>query len=371
MKQFKLIVSLLLSIVLVIGCADPKILERVGIVTLIGYDAGEEDKVTVTSVVRQVNPDYQSTVNTHTETEATGEKTRLKVNLESSKKIVAGQMRVVLFGEDIAKEGLDEMLHALIMNSEISTSIYVAVVEDSAQTLIEGQYKNVTDIGQHIYGIIEHNIEQQNAVSSTLHEVVRDFYSPLRDPLIPIVKKNGENIEISGTALFHKGAMVGEFPIEDTLYLMMVRGKFRHGTLELELPSEGLSAKDDLETIPISIDSIKSYRQMKLVDPAVPEFDLKVIVQCRLLEIHSSISTADRTIVEKLEKGINKILESEISRIVNKSIELHSDHFGFGEKYRADTRNAKLTEEEWHEIYKNLKVNVKVQSTIVRDGVFE
>lgn len=371
MKQFKFIVVLLLSISLVIGCADQKILERIGIVTLIGYDFAQEDKITTTAAIRQVNPDYQSTVEIHSETEATSKGARLKINLETSKKIMAGQMRVVLFGEELAKEGLDEMIHTLIMNSEVSNGIYIAIVEEEAKSLIESEYKTVTDIGQHIYGIIEHNTQQQQAISSTLHEVVRDYYNPLRDPIIPILKKNGDNIEITGTALFHKGTMVGKYSADDTLYIMMARGKFRFGNLELELPKGGLSTKDDLDVIPVSIDSIRSVRHMKLVDPNTPEFDLKIVVQCRLLEIHSSVSTADRKVIEKLEKSINKKLESEISRIIDKSIELHADHFGFGEKYRAETRNSKLTEEEWHEKFKDLKVNVKVQTTIVRDGVFE
>lgn len=208
--------------------------------------------MTATSVIRQVNQEFESTVETHSETEETSKGTRQKINLETSKKVMAGQLRVVLFGEDFAKEGLNESLHTLIMKSEVSNSIFLAVTEGKAQPLIETKYQNITDLGQHIFGLIDHNVKQQHIISSTLHEVVRDFYNPLRDLTLPIIEKKDQTIEVSGVAFFHKGKMQGKLPSGDILYIMMARGKFRFGTLELELPTNGLSPNEHHEeTIPI------------------------------------------------------------------------------------------------------------------------
>lgn len=371
MKQYKFLIPMLFSIVVLIGCADQKILERIALVTLLGYDLGDEDKITATSVIRQVNPEFQSTVETHSDTEATSKGTRQQINLETSKKVMAGQMRVVLFGEDFSEKGLHETLHTLIMNSEVSNSIYLAVVEGRAQPLIETKYPNITDVGQHIFGLIDHNIKQQHVISSTLHEVVRDFYNPLRDLTLPILKQEGKQIVISGTAFFHKGKMQGKLPSKDTLYLMMARGKFRFGTLQLELPSDGLSSKDNMDTVPIALDSINSVREIKLVDPKIPEYDLNIVIQCRILEIHSTVSTGDPKAITKIEKAISKKLEGEVERIIKASIEMDANVFGFGEKYKTGTRNSNLTEDEWHEKYHNLKVNVNVKTSIIRNGVFE
>jgi len=64
-------------------------------------------------------------------------------------------------------------------------------------------------------------------------------------------------------------------------------------------------------------------------------------------------------------------MSKEITRIIAHSQEVESDIFGFGEKYRSIVRHSNLTKDKWHEMYKNMKVNVKVKFVILRDGVFE
>ena len=53
------------------------------------------------------------------------------------------------------------------------------------------------------------------------------------------------------------------------------------------------------------------------------------------------------------------------------SQEIDSDIFGFGEYYKSSVRHAKLTEEKWHALYKDMKVNVDINVTLLRDGIFE
>ena len=110
---------------------------------------------------------------------------------------------------------------------------------------------------------------------------------------------------------------------------------------------------------------------MKLVNPKTPEFDLHLTVQARLLEIKPSINVGKSKIWKRLEKAIAKKLSSEISRIIAYCQKIDSDVFGYGEIYRSSVRHSELTEEKWHELYKEMKVNVHVDFTLLRSGVFE
>lgn len=372
MKSLKLTLLLLVFFTALVACAEQKILERVSLVTLIGYDLGEEDQLTATSIIRQINPELESKVETHSETGITSKGIRVKTDLRTSKRIVSGQLRVVLIGEELAKKGLNEALHTLTMNSEISSSIYLAIVEGDAKPLIEYKYENIKDIGQYIFQLIDHNVQQHHAVSSTLHETDRDNLSPLHDFALPMVKREGEVIKISSVAFFKEGKMVGDLPADDAFYIMMIRDNLKTGTLQLALHGSPLkSAENNQDILQVAIDSIQTKQTQNLVDKTVPEFDLTIDMECRLLEIDSSVKTGDPKSLEELEKEISKELESQLSRIINYSQEINSDIFGFGEHYKIEVRNTTIDAEKWHEMYPNMKVNVTVNTKILRSGVFE
>lgn len=369
-KGILLIILLLVSCMLIMGCAESKILERIGLVTLIGYDL-EDDKPSATSVIRQINPEFESKVEIQSESEATSKGSRTKVDMKTAKKIAAGQLRVVLFGEELAKKGIEHPLHTLMMNNEVSTSIYLAVVKGTTKSLLDYQYPDITDVGQHIYNLLDHNVKQQQSISSISHEIARDNYSQVRNFALPVLRKKGDFIQIDGVAFFNRGKMVGNLPAGDIFYIMMMQNNFDNGTLELDLDGESIDTNFKEENINIAIDSIKSSRKIKVINPESDEFDLDIKMECRLLENPATIPTNDPKVLEKIEKAMNKKIESEVSRVLKYSKEVNSDIYGFGEQYRAQVRDAKLTEEKWSEKYQKMKVNINVDVKIIRNGVFE
>lgn len=357
---------------ILVGCTEQQILERTSLTTLVGYDLAEDDQITATAAIRQINPDLESNVEIQSATEKTNRGALSKIELRTSKKIRSGQLRVVLFSEELAKAGIADSIHAFKMNPEISNGIYLAVVEGNSNSLIENNYKNITDIGQHLFQLIEHNIDQNHVLSSTLHETNRENLSKLGDYSLPVLKKLKEYVEISGTAFFKEDKMVGSLPAEDNIYIKMIRDNLQAGSLELALPTTTfeLTSDDSPEVIKIALDSIKSKRKNKLVDKTVPEFDLTIELESRLLEVPSGLRIEDIESSQNLEKEINKKIESEINRIIQYSQEINSDIFRFGERYKAQVRKANIDLEKWHEMYPQMKVNVKVNTQIVRDGVF-
>lgn len=356
-----------------VGCAEKKILERISIVTLVGYESTDDDKLTATAVIRQINPDLESKIELQSATASTSKGARAKIDLKTSKRIGSGQLRVVLFGEELAKYGINDNIHILKMNSEISNATYLATVEGDLKGLLEYKYENISDFGQHIYQLIQDNVDHQNIISSTLHEVNRDKLSFLGNYSMPTLKREEDYIKISGIAFFNEGKIVGNLPAEEAIYILMVKGKTHNGTLELEIPITTLekSPFDSSVGLPIAIDSINSKRKIKLVNPEVPELNLTIKIECRLLEVNSDVSMDNPSIIHKLEKAINKKIESEIKRIIDYSHEIETDIFQFGEYYKAQNRHTDIDKEKWNEMYPEMKVNVIIDTTIVRDGVFQ
>lgn len=93
MKNFCCFLLLLFLFIGLVGCAETKLLERVGLVTLIGYDLGKEEGVETTAVVRQVSTELESKVAVITAENETSQGTRSKINRRAAEKIMSGQLR--------------------------------------------------------------------------------------------------------------------------------------------------------------------------------------------------------------------------------------------------------------------------------------
>lgn len=374
MRKFNIYFILLFLVGILTGCAETNILDRVGLTTLVGYDVGTEEKIATTAVIREVNPEFQSNVEIVSTENNTSKGSRMKSNRKLSKKITVGQMRVVLFGEELAKDNLHYYIDTHLENASVSNSLYMAVVEGKTTPLLEYEYKNIDDIGQHIFRLLEQNIKQEYMISATLHEIAHDYYSVGKDFAMPIIKRDEEFVEISGIAIFKGGKMVSTLPVKDSFYIKLVRDSFKSGLFETILKDEDIPTdilKNPPEQIPVAFDAINSKRELKLVDASTPEFDLNLKIKARLLEVYPDVNLGDPKVVAKLEKAVSKNLSREISRIIAQCQDVDSDIFGFGEKYRSSVRNSKLTKEKWHKLYKNMKVNVNVDFVILRNGVFE
>ncbi|KGR82173.1 Ger(x)C family spore germination protein [Lysinibacillus odysseyi] len=373
MKKRKSWLLILSFLVILAGCAEQKILERLSLTTLIGYDFGDDDEVNSTVIVRQINPEFQSNVVTISAHAKTSKGTREEIGLQASKKVASGQLRVVLFGEELAEAGIGQYLYNLLMNPEISNGAYLSIVEEKAKDFLEYQYQNIPDISQHVFNLLKHNIEQEKSTSSTLHETARDYYSPNHELVLPIIKRKEEVIEMSGIAFFKKDVMVGRLPAEDIFYVKMIRDDYDKGTFELALDGENLTSvsKGDLpEEVPIALDAINSKHKISLADKTTPEFDLTIKLNVRLTEIDQAVQIEKKEALQLLEKEISKKIEKELSRIISYTQDINSDIFGFREYYDNHVRNAATDGEDRETMYPSVKVNVHVTSKIIRDGVF-
>ncbi|KGR78834.1 Ger(x)C family spore germination protein [Ureibacillus manganicus] len=358
---------------LLFGCADPKILERISLAVLIGYDVESADKVTATVALRSVNQELQSIVSIASQTDETSKGTRIKASLDSTKKIVAGQARVILLGSKLAEAGITQALHTTKMNSEMSSGLYFAIVDGEAGPLIERKYENISDIGQHIFYLLEHNIEEQYTVSSTLHETVRDSYSPFIDLALPLIVQDEDDVHISGLAIFNGDKMVGKLVGNEPFYVVLVKEKYNAGSIQVIIPGAPLKklSNDIPDQLAIAIDSIFSNRKVKLVNKDTPEFELDIKVEGRVLEIHSSITTEDFNVMEILEKEVEKEFKKEIDKIIKKTQELNSDILGFGEVYKANVGTKNVDKKKWKELYPKIKVNANITVELLRNGVFD
>jgi spore germination protein len=371
-KVNKLLIALL--VLFLSGCAEEKTLEKMGLITTVGYDLTEDMQILATMVLLQIDPEAQQSSLILSAKSATSKGARNEADLKSPKKLQSGQLRVALFSEEVVRTGLINLADTLARDPSISDLTYLAVVEGSTNKLLNQKNEQFSDISQLIYKELDQNIKGEKIPSSTLQEVLHDFYAPGIDPIMPTIKNVNGLVKITGMALIKDDKMVGKINAKEAFYLKLINDRYKAGAIELEVDKEGFDLPESTEgpvKLAVVLDTIHSKSDMNLISKENLHFDLKITLKTRLLEINQALDLKNPESVKQLETKLGEKITSDIDSLIKKARDLGADPFGFGEIYRKSVRQANLTSDKWHAMYPESKADVKIEFEILRTGVVE
>ncbi|KRF44109.1 Ger(x)C family spore germination protein [Paenibacillus sp. Soil787] len=366
--------SLLLStVVLFSGCVKPYILENLALGIIVGFDSLEKERILTTTVLHKIDPSAREKTQVVASTAYTGKGTRISSNRELSKYLVGGQVRVVMYGKKLASKGIIDLADTLSRDPTLGDMIYLCVSDDEASHILTHRYREISNIGMYLFENLRQNSEREELPSPTLQDFLRDYYSEGKDPVVPLLKRKGNEIYIKGLALFHDDLMVHEASPRQGFLLKVMLNQKRMGFFELIADAEPLAKymKHPDKEVKIVFTTVKSSSKIKLLDSKVPEFMLSVSLHGDLQEISAPYSFDKPGSVPALEKGIEKKLKKEIETFIASLQSNESDAVGFGEVYRSHIRDSKLTKAKWHPMFREAKINVRVNFTLRHTGAIE
>lgn len=364
-----------LSFLLLCGCAEPKILDQLGLITTAGYDLGKNGSVLGTYVELKIDPKTPKDV-VIVESEALSIRGIVtNANKKTSKRLTSGQLRVIIYGEDWLKQGKKRVATTLTSDPSISDMTYLAMTDGRARDLLHLKNEQIPDIGLHIFRFMEKSTKAKTIPSSTMQEVLHTHHTVGKEPVMPIISKNGkEGILFSGVAIFKGAKPVGKINTEQSFYLVLINENYKSGSKDVVIESDSPKLKGGNggrhKTV-AALDSIKSSSDIKLKNRNQPEFDLELKISARLLEITSEIDIGNPQNMKLIEKEIEKSMKKDIEKLISFCQSKNSDVFGLGDTYRSSVRHSNLTDEKWYKMYKNAKVNVKIDLSILRTGLNE
>lgn len=367
-------IMIAILVILLSGCAEEKTLEKMGLLTTVGYDLTEDKQILATMVLLQIDPEAPQSSVILTAKSATSKGARNEADLKSPKRLQSGQLRVALFSEEVVRTGLINLADTLARDPSISDLTYLAVVEGSTNKLLNQKSEQFSDISQLIYKELDQNIKGEKIPSSTLQEVLHDFYAPGIDPIMPTLKSDNGIVKITGMALIKNDKMVGKINAKEAFYLKLVNDRYEAGAIELEIDKKDFDLPESTESpvkLAVVLDTIHSKSDINLISKENLQFELNVKLQARLLEVNQALDLKNPKELLLLETKLKEKITSDIEKLVKKAREAGADPFGFGEIYRKSVRQANLTTEKWHGMYPESKVEVKIEFEIMRTGVVE
>ncbi|UQX56124.1 hypothetical protein M5V91_11110 [Cytobacillus pseudoceanisediminis] len=186
MKSFILIcLSMLLS-----GCVEKEIIDEINFEAGVGFDLAEDEENTYrgTVVFQEFEPDKSVINRTFSANGLLRQDMRLDVSKQSSEPLVTGGLQLAIFGPEISKKGIYDIVDSFHRDASIGARVFVATADGKSEDLLKGEY-GTRGNATYIYNLIQHNIDHRDIPLTNLHIFSRDYYQKGKDPFLPRLKK--------------------------------------------------------------------------------------------------------------------------------------------------------------------------------------
>lgn len=237
MPRLICLLTLFIYNIFLTGCWDAREVNNMVYPVIIGIDktaSPEEqkaEKYLYTYSLPVLSQETQEPRTLHTLSTYSMQESLASLQAQVHREINLGQISVIAFGEDLAREGVQANLTFFERTVQIrGDTILVISEEKPAKELLNHQ---VPDIGVGIYLVdLFRFASTQNFIpATTLNDFLIDTSEKVSNTIIPTVKTSGKQLYLSGLAVFKKDRMVGKLNRTEGRLLTIVRNEAVQGVI--------------------------------------------------------------------------------------------------------------------------------------------
>jgi len=291
-----------------------------------------------------------------------------QVTHKTGNRLFVSHNQAVIFGNDIASEGLQKYIDFFLRAHEMRPTTLILVAEDKASDIMNAKPEterlpamNITKLVKS-YGFTSYfyKVNMKDFTSCTM--------SATTSPVAPLVSIFGDmenkDVYISGMAVFKNDKMIGKLSQEESRGVLWALGKVKSGVVLVSSP-------DKQGNVALEILEAKSKVTPEINDGKIV-VHIKIKVESSLSEQTTTENLADISTFEKIQKAQDEVIRQEIMASFNKSKELNADVFGFGEMVHKKYKNEwKVLKDNWDEIYPTIELNINVETKIQKTDLLK
>ena len=333
MKRILIIVSMVL---LLCGCWDYRELNDMSIVTAIGIDYKDNKYIVSLEVTKSVKDGSSNEIETivYTGENKVLSKAFLEAKNTSDKYVYMEHVEVLLLSEQLAKEGIGDVIDYIVRDTSINSNYYMVIVEKPSE-LLNTKLEN-DSVSNLITNTINYFLDDTKFEDL---DILSSYMNNNRDDIaVPIISLDEDKVIFRDIAYFNDEIMVGK--IDGMLYAL------------LRLNSNNLIFDKNGNTINIYDSSVK-YEVSK--DKVI----IKITGEGLVKEISSKIDLESKDSYKYLSRIISKDMKSEIEAFIEKTLSKDSDLLGLQDKYY----------KKYKEDMKDIKYEVDVNISINKNGI--
>ncbi|WP_282035267.1 Ger(x)C family spore germination protein [Metabacillus indicus] len=367
MNKLKTLCLAGLSVLLLSGCWDQKLLKNTVFMSATAFQVKSEDEVLVTTSIHTYTTKEQRPVNkTYSVVAKSTRDSKIKLNQEASGFLMTAKNKVFLLQDDLAKKGLLQFADVLYRTPESPLNGKFIIVEKDPKAILELQKVGDELIGENLAGLIK-TMEFESAVpTETIQSICTVLFDEGKGLMLPYMKLNESNqaAEITGAALFHKDKYTGVTINTDQTKLLLALSNKRNKAMMI---NDTIPFKDEQLTVSYEISHSKGnlkiekdgLNKVKVKLPFKAELDIMEFPHDRLYE---------KSVLENLQKGIEKKLQQNMEETISIIQEANCDYLGIGRELIA-YHPEMWKKLDWEKDYPEISIEPEVSVEIVHHGI--
>ena len=378
MKKILLLIPIL---ILLTGCYNYRELNDLAIVSAISVSK-ENNKYKVN--IQVVNPKKEQDTSSSNEPDfityksngpSLQEAFRLVIK-ESPKKIYGAQMQILIIDENIAKDGLEDILDFFARDPEIRNEFYVLI----------GKSKDILEILTPLDNISSQNIMDSLTANNkylgyanliTFNDLLANYQNNNIEIALPSLELKGSSKEgdkeetleksvsdasviLSNIGVFKNNKLLGYLTEEDSLAYNFVMDNVTNTIITTNY-------KDNQYIVNEIIDSKTSLE----AKPKDNKIKITITGKSSISELNYNIDLTKEKNIKKVQKDLNEKIEKMIKDSIKNVIkEYNTDIYGFKDLYyKTDSKYFKKIKDNWDtEIFNNIEIDVSSKIEIVEQG---
>ncbi|WP_171016953.1 Ger(x)C family spore germination protein [Pseudalkalibacillus caeni] len=376
------------------GCSGRIELNDLLLITSVGIDKGEGDRVKLT--FQATNPQAQAggqgssgaggSTNPDYTFESEGYSVNEAVNNARnfiSRKLFFSQMSMLVVGEEMAKEkGVKEILDFLERHYEIRDNYFFLIAKDSSAKEILSTLtpieNNSSKTIEKLINISEGSVGIKDGI--TLENFIRWLYGEKRSPVALGIKKKEKNsnvsnfdtlndidgnpnsIQLTGLALFNEDKQVDWFTKKESSAWGVLTGR------SADIQNFTFHCPDGDGRIGILLKDIKGKAVPTLKGNQLT-YRIKMSGQMNLQEMSCRLKLTEEQGANAIQTAVSKGLEKQLVETVRKAQKLKLDFFGIqSQLFKNHPKSWEKQKDNWEALYQEMKVKADVQVYIESPG---
>jgi spore germination protein len=287
---------------------------------------------------------------------------------QNDRRIVFGQLRQVVFGENLARRGTWKYLDPLFRDGTVGNRVHILVTEGDMSHLVSRVFRQAGAAGEYIDNLLRTESHTSDIPASNLYTFLRDYMDNGIEPSAAILKETSSGLIVNGIALFRGDRYVAKVEPAEKMYFGMMLGNVKSGDVFLDYPDEDYVSEDS------ALLNFNSKRKIKVVSIGSPSKGQppKVIIRIRLagtlLEYNGDLKMAQLADRTRLEGEIERFVRTKCEAVLNLMKEHQSDAIGVGQYIRNAMPYTAWKKLDWPEEFARTQITVQVSVHIKNFG---
>jgi spore germination protein KC len=367
MKRTLFMIMYVSLIFLLTGCWDEHELNESGFVQGVAVDLDRDGKILLTTQIYKPIVGGSTTgkagtfLNIQTKGQSIEDAIR-KVPIQLGRKAQYSHIRVILFGEPLAKTiPIGKVLDFFIRDHEMRLTTKTMITKGKASNYLEFHPSIEPSISQQ-FRTIQESAFRYNSMTTNMNilELAIQLKSKVNDADVTMVYLNDrKKVAVEGVALLKEGKKVGELSPSHTPYLNMLVNHYNSGVINVPCKSE----KSVMESFEVT--SLQTH-----ITPKVKEGTVNARISVKIKGSATALTCTSMTTskeVNLFQKSVEDVVKKGLRQTIDQLQKQKTDILGIGnELYR---KHPDQWRGNWDERFAQIPFEIDVKAVVSNTGM--